>query len=60
MDKETDPAVAKLKRIEQLWRELQREIPDSPAYKSIAEQIRVLSAEYQGLARPPKKPLKSD
>jgi len=43
--KETDPAAAKLKRIEQLWLELQREIPDGPEYEALAERILALSIE---------------
>jgi len=60
MGKGTDPAVAKLKRIQQLWRELQREIPESPGYKELSEQIRVLSAEYLALIDAANKPKESD
>jgi hypothetical protein len=56
MGKGTDPAVAKLERIQQLWHGLQREIPESPGYKEIMDQIRVLSAEYVALIDAAKKP----
>jgi hypothetical protein len=49
--KETDPAAAKLKRIEQLWLELQREIPDGPEYEALAERILALSIEYLALVK---------
>jgi len=55
----TDGALAKLKRIRQLWIELERETPDGPQYEALAEQIRVLSAEYRELLDAPKKPEKS-
>ncbi|MGC1186273.1 MAG: hypothetical protein WA871_02670 [Candidatus Acidiferrales bacterium] len=57
--KETDPAVAKLERIQQLWIELERETPDGPQYKALVEQIRVLAAEYLALVNAPQKPDRS-
>jgi hypothetical protein len=45
----TDPLVAKLKRIEALWDELQRDTPEGPQYEALAKQIRALSVEYQAL-----------
>jgi hypothetical protein len=56
----TDAAVAKLKRIRQLWIELERETPDGPQYEALAEQIRVLAAEYRTLLDARKKPEKSN
>ena len=56
----TDGAVAKLKRIRQLWIELERETPDGPQYEALAEQIRVLSAEYRTLLDARSKPEKSN
>jgi hypothetical protein len=55
VSKGTDPAVAKLERIQQLWHRLQREIPESPGYKELTDQIRVLSAEYVELIDAAKK-----
>lgn len=55
----TDPAVAKLRRIRRLWIQLERETPSGPQYKALAEQIRVLSAEYRVLVALPQKPEKS-
>jgi hypothetical protein len=51
----TDPLVAKLKRIEALWDELQRETPEGPQYEALANQIRVLAIEYQALIDAAKK-----
>jgi hypothetical protein len=56
----TDGAVAKPKRIRQLWTKLERETPSSPQYEALAEHIRVLSAEYQELLGAPEKPEKSN
>jgi hypothetical protein len=54
-----DPAVAKLKRIRklvrQLWIELERETSEGEQYEAIAKQISVLSAEFQALAKTLKK-----
>jgi hypothetical protein len=58
----TDPAIAKLRRIRRLirrlWLELERETPEGPQYEALAEQIRVLSAEYKALVNAAKKPEK--
>jgi hypothetical protein len=43
-----------------LWIELERETPDGPQYEALAEQIRVLSAEYRTLLDARSKPEKSN
>jgi hypothetical protein len=54
---EGNPALDKLRRIQQLWAELGRTKPDAPEYETIMEEIRILSTEYQALVDP-KKPEK--
>lgn len=56
----TDGALAKLKRIRQLWIELERETPSGPQYKALEERIRVLAAEYRALLDAREKPEKSN
>lgn len=56
---ETDVAVDKLHRIQQLWIELGRAKLNTSEYKTLMERIRVLSAEYQSLVDAMKKPEKS-
>jgi len=46
---DADLAVDKLQRIQQLWKELGPTRSDAAEYKTLLEQIRVLSAEYQAL-----------
>lgn len=57
---ETNVAVEKLQRIQELWHELGRTKSNAPGYETLLEKIRVLSAEYQELvdaARKPKNPI---
>jgi len=56
----TDAAAAKLKRIRQLWIELERETPSGPQCKALEERISVLAAEYRALVDARKKPEKSN
>jgi hypothetical protein len=52
----TDPVDAKLARIQPLWTELQREIPNGPSHEALAERIQALSEEYEALIVGRKKP----
>ncbi|HEY4766001.1 MAG TPA: hypothetical protein VIH75_20170 [Candidatus Sulfotelmatobacter sp.] len=56
---DTNPAVAKLQRIQQLWAELGRTKLNSPEYRDVMKKIRALSAEYQPLVDAPQKGEKS-
>ena len=53
---ETNVAVEKLQRIQELWRELGRMESSAPGYESLLKKIRVLSAEYQELVDAARKP----
>lgn len=53
-------AVATLERIQALWDKLQRETPDRPQYEALAQQIHMLSAEYEALTNVSKKPKESN
>jgi hypothetical protein len=55
----TNPASARLQRIQQLWVELGRTKLNSPEYQDIMKDIRSLSGEYQLLAAVPQKGEKS-
>jgi hypothetical protein len=46
---ETNVAIEKLQRIQELWRELGRTESNTPGYETLLKKIRVLSAEYQEL-----------
>jgi hypothetical protein len=46
---ETNPALNKLKRVQQLWEALGRTKLNSAEYQDIMMNIRALSAEYQSL-----------
>jgi hypothetical protein len=52
---ETNPAIAKLQRIQQLWAELGRTKVNSAEYQDIMKQRRASSAEYQLLVDAPQK-----
>jgi hypothetical protein len=52
---DTNVAVDKLQRIQQLWVELGRTKLNTPEYQSILEKIRALSAEYQAVVDAHKK-----
>jgi chaperonin cofactor prefoldin len=54
--KETGSIAEKLKRIEDLWLELERTKPDTPVYRALIERIFALSLEYQALVDASKKP----
>ena len=43
--------VEKLKRIQDLWLELERRKPESPEYVALTEKIHDLSAEYHAVVR---------
>jgi hypothetical protein len=53
MPKESKEAAEKLKRIEQLWRELEQTKPNTPGYEALLKKIRALSAEYRDLPGAP-------
>jgi hypothetical protein len=53
---ETNPAIDKLSRIQELWAELSQTKLNSPEYQDIMKNIRSLSAEYQSLVDAPQKP----
>jgi hypothetical protein len=53
---ETNVAVEKLQRIQELWHELGRAKSDASGYKMLLEKIRLLSAEYQELVDAAGKP----
>jgi hypothetical protein len=56
---DTDAALDKLHRIQQLWKEMGRTKSDTPEYEALLKKIRVLSDEYQTLVETainPKKP----
>jgi hypothetical protein len=53
---ETNVAVEKLQRIQDLWRELGRTQSNAPEYETLLKKIRVLSAEYQELVDAARKP----
>ena len=55
----TNTAIDKLQRVQQLWAELDRTKMNTPEYQTIIEKIRVLSAEYQVLVDAQKKREKS-
>jgi hypothetical protein len=55
MTNETNAAVEKLRRIQQLWQELGRTKTSSPEYEVLLKKIRTLSAEYEALLPDPKK-----
>ncbi len=57
--KDTNPAIDKLQRIQQLWAELGRTRKDSTEYQNVMKKIRALSAEYQALVDSSEKPGKS-
>jgi hypothetical protein len=57
--KEKDPAIPRLRRIREMWKELQKTEENSPEYERLVEQIRVLATEYKALVNAPKKPEKS-
>jgi hypothetical protein len=52
---DTNPAIDKLQRIQQLWAELGRTKLNSPEYKDIMKRLRALSAEYQSRVDAPQK-----
>jgi hypothetical protein len=56
MTRETNAAVEKLKRIQQLWRELGRTKASTPEYEMLLTKIRTMSAEYEALLPAPEKP----
>ena len=56
---DTNPAIAKLQHIQQLWAELGRTKLNSPKYRDVMKKIRALSAEYQSLVDAPQKGEKS-
>jgi hypothetical protein len=54
-----DPALAKLDRIRELLKEINRLKPNSPEQEALLAQVRKLSAEYMEIvdsANKPKKP----
>ena len=53
---ETNVAIEKLQRIQELWRELGRTESNAPGYETLLKKIRVLSAEYQELVDTARKP----
>jgi hypothetical protein len=53
---ETNIAVDKLQRIQELWRELGRTKSDAARYETLLKKIRVLSDEYQELVDAARKP----
>jgi hypothetical protein len=53
---ETNVAIEKLQRIQELWRELGRTESNAPGYETLLKKIRVLSAEYQELVDAARKP----
>jgi hypothetical protein len=53
---ETNVAIEKLQRIQELWRELGRTESNAPGYETLLKKIRVLSAEYQELVEAARKP----
>jgi hypothetical protein len=53
---ETNVAIEKLSRIQELWRELGRTESNAPGYEPLLKKIRVLSAEYQELVDAARKP----
>jgi hypothetical protein len=56
---DTSVAIAKLQRIQELWRELGRTKSNSPAFETLMKEIRVLSTEYQKIVDAAKKPTDS-
>jgi len=58
MKNETDAAIEKVKRIQQLWQELGRTKTSTPEYEILLKKIRTLSAEYEALLPDPEKPEK--
>jgi hypothetical protein len=56
MTKETNAAVAKLERIQQLWRELGQAKARTPEYEILLKKIRTMSTEYEALLPAPKNP----
>ena len=53
---ETNIAVEKLQRIQELWRELGRTKSDAAGYEALLKKIRVLSDEYKELVDATRKP----
>jgi hypothetical protein len=51
-----ETASEKLRRIHQLWRELERTKPNTSESEALMEKIRALSAEYQAFINAAKKP----
>jgi hypothetical protein len=49
-------AIAKLRRIEELWENLKGLKSNTPEYKALIKEIGALSAEYQKLVEAMKKP----
>ena len=56
---ETDAALDKLHRIQQLWKEIGQTKADTPEYETLQKRIRVLLDEYQALVGASTKPKKS-
>jgi hypothetical protein len=52
---DTNAAIQKLERIQQLWQELGRTKSGTPEYEVLLKRIHVLSAEYEALLPTPKK-----
>jgi hypothetical protein len=46
---DTNVAIDKLQRLQELWPELGRTESNAPGYETLLKKIRVLSAEYQEL-----------
>jgi hypothetical protein len=55
---DTNAAIDKLQRIQQLWKEMGQTKSDTPEYQALLKKIRVLSAEYQAIVDTPVKPQK--
>jgi hypothetical protein len=46
---DSNVAIEKLQRIQELWVELRRTKVDAPEYRQVIDKIRVLSDEYRAL-----------
>jgi hypothetical protein len=57
---ESDTAIEKLRRIQELWTEVGRTRLDTPKYKTLMIKIRILSSEYQELLEASNNPHKSN
>jgi hypothetical protein len=54
MTSETNAAIEKLKRIQQMWQDLGPTKSSTPEYEILLKKLRTLSAEYEALLPAPK------